>query len=133
MPLYILPLSNDVMEQLHIKHPEPQEARLGSLLFGLIEDIPDCPYQQIDREMIRDAAFRTKGSGDPLGVDATGFKRILGCKSFISSSTSLCDTLATTTRKLCTEYIDPHTMEPLVACSSFPLDKGEGVVRPISV
>ena len=30
----VLPLSDDVMEQLQEKHPEPQEARLGSLLFG---------------------------------------------------------------------------------------------------
>ena len=35
------------------------------------------------------------------------------------------------TRKLCTEYIDPHTIEPLVACHLIPLDKGEGAVRPI--
>ena len=53
----VLPLSDDVMEQLQEKHPEPHEARLGSLLFGPIEDIPDCLYQQIDREMIRDAAL----------------------------------------------------------------------------
>ena len=76
----ILPLSDDVMEQLREKHPEPQEARLGSLLFGPIEDIPDCLYQQFDEEMIGDAALRTKESGGPSGVDATGFKRILGCK-----------------------------------------------------
>ena len=36
----LLRLSDDVMEQLQEKHPEPQEARLGSLLFGPIEDIP---------------------------------------------------------------------------------------------
>ena len=50
-----------------------------------------------------------------------------------SSSTSLCDALATMTRKLCTEHIDPHTIEPLVACRLIPLDKGEGAVRPIGV
>jgi len=61
------------MEQLQEKHPEPEEARLGSLLFGPIADIPDCLNQQIDGEMIRDAALRTKGSGGPSGVDATGF------------------------------------------------------------
>ena len=61
-------------------------------------------------------------------MDSTGFKRILGCKSFKSSSTSLCDALATMTRKLCTEYI-----EPLVACRLIPLDEGEGAVRPIGV
>ena len=63
----------------------------------------------------RDASLRTKGSGGPSGVDSTGFKRILCCKSFKSSSTSLCDALATMTRKLCTEYIDPHTIEPHAA------------------
>ena len=129
----ILPLTDDVMEQLHAKHPEPQEARLGSLLYGPIEDIPDCLYQQIDGEMIREAAARTKGSGGPSGVDAAGFKRILGCKTFKSSSTNLCDALADMTRKLCTEYIDPHTIEPLVARRLIPLNKGEGAVRPIGV
>ena len=129
----VLPLSQDVMAQLQEKHPEPQEARLGFLLFGPVEDIPDCLYQQIDGEMIREAALRTKGSGGPSGVDAMGFKRILGCKSFKSSSTSLCDALATMTKKLCTEYVDPHTIESLVACRLIPLDKGEGAVRPIGV
>ena len=66
-------------------------------------------------------------------MDSTGFNRILCCKSFKSSSTSLCDALATMTRKLCTEYIDPKTIEPLVACRLIPLDKGEGAVRPIGV
>lgn len=120
----LLPLSDDVMEQLQEKHPEPQEARLRSLLFGPIGDIPDCLYHQIDGEMIRDAALRTKGSGGPSGVDSTGFKRILGCKSFKSSSTSLCDALATVTRKLCIQYI-----EPLVTCRLIPLDKVEDAVR----
>ena len=82
-------------------------------------------YQQIDGERIREAALRTKGSGGPSGVDANGFKRNLTCKSFKKSSANLCDALATMTRKLCTEYIDPRTIEPL--------DKGEGAVRPIGV
>ena len=37
----VLPLSDDVMSQLREKHPSPQEARLGSLLFGPVEDVPD--------------------------------------------------------------------------------------------
>ena len=64
------PLSDEVMEQLQEKHPEPQETRLGSLLFGLIEDIPDYLYHQIDGEMIREAALRTKGSAGPSGMDS---------------------------------------------------------------
>ena len=37
------------------------------------------------------------------------------------------------TRKLCTEYIDPRTIEPILANRLIPLDKGEGAVSPIGV
>ena len=60
----VLPLGDDVMTQLKEKHPEAQEARLGSFLFGPVEDIPDSVFLEIDGEMVRDAALRTKGSGD---------------------------------------------------------------------
>ena len=84
--------------------------------------------------MIREAALRTKGSGGPCGVDANGFRRMMACKSFKqSSSTKLCEAIATMTRTLCTTYIDPATIEPLVASRLIPLDKGEGAVRPIGV
>ena len=83
--------------------------------------------------MIREAALRTKGSGGPLGVDENGFKCILTCKSFNKSSANLYDALARMTRKLCTEYIDPRTIEPILANRLIPLDKGEGAVRSIGV
>jgi len=66
-------------------------------------------------------------------VDANGFKRILACKSFKKSSTELCDALAGLTRRLCTEVIDPLTIEPIPANRLIPLDKGNGEVRPIGV
>ena len=78
--------------------------------------------------MVRQAALRTKGAGGLSGVDANGFRRILACKSFKQSSTRLCEAIATMTRTLCTQCIDPMTREPLI-----PLDKGEGAVRPIGV
>ena len=37
------------------------------------------------------------------------------------------------TRRICTEYIDPSSIEALVASRLIPLDKGEGAVRPIGV
>ena len=83
--------------------------------------------------MMREAALRTKGSGGPSGVDVNGFKRILTCKSFKKSSANLCDALAIMTRRLGTEYIDPRTIEPILANRLIPLDKGEGAVRPIGV
>ena len=36
-------------------------------------------------------------------------------------------------RRLCTQYIDPSSIETLLANRLLPLDKGEGVVRPIGV
>ena len=83
--------------------------------------------------MIRDAAIKTKGTRGPSGVDANGFKRILACKSFKHSSIALCEALATLTRTVCTEYVDPSSLEALVASRLIPLDKGEGAVRPIGV
>ena len=129
----ILPLSDDVMEQLKEKHPEPQGVQLGSLLFGPIKDVPDTLYYEINGVMVRDAALRTKGSGGPSGVDANGFRRILTCKSFKRSGTELCEAIASMTKRLCTEYVDPRGLEAILANRLIPLDKGEGAVRPIGV
>ena len=71
------------MAQLKEKHPNPQPTTLGSLLFAPInDDIPESVYSEINGEMIRVAALRTKGSGGPCGVDANGFRRMMACKSF---------------------------------------------------
>ena len=129
----VLTLTDDVMRQVHEKHPEAQDAKLGSLLFGPVEEVHDSLFQQIDGEMIREAALRTKGSGGPSVVDANVFKRILTYKSFKKSSANLCDALVTITRKLCAKYINPQTVEPILANRLIPLDNGEGAVCPIGV
>ena len=131
----VLPLTDDVVRQLRVKHPDAQRAKLGSFLFGPVEDVPDLVYQEINGELVREfeAALRTKGSGGPSGVDANGFKRILACKSFKRSRINLCESIATLTRRLCTEFVDPLTIESIVASRLIPLDKGNGEVRPIGV
>ena len=43
------------------------------------------------------------------------------------------EAIATMAKILCTQYIDPSIIEPLVASRLIPLDKGEGAVRPIGV
>ena len=83
--------------------------------------------------MIREAALRTKGAGGPSNVDANGFHIILASKSFKKSGSNLCDALATLTRRLCTEYIDPATIEPILASSLILLDKVNGEVRPVGM
>ena len=78
-------------------------------------------------------ALETKGSGSPSGIDLNGFRRMLASKSFKKSSASLCDAMAMLAKRLCTELIDPATIEPILASRLIPLDKGNGEVQPIRV
>ena len=121
------------MEQLKGKHPEPQGVQLGSLLFGPIEDVSDTLYHEINGDMVGDAALRTKGSGGPSCVDANGFRRILRCKSFKRSGSELCEAIASMTRRLCTDYVNPRGLEVILANRLILLDKGEEAVRPNGV
>ena len=77
-----LPLSEQVMEQLADKHPKAQQVKLGSVLFGPVEDVPAILYQQINGEMVQEAVLRTKGSCGPSGVDANGFQENAGLQVF---------------------------------------------------
>ena len=129
----VLPVTDDVMAQLRDKHPSPQEDRLGSLLYGSVENVPDTIYQQINGEMVRDAALRTNASGGPSSVDANGFRRILASKSFNKSGTGLCASTAAMTKRLTTAYIDPLSIEAILANRLIPLDKEVGAVRPFGV
>ena len=129
----VLPLTDDVMKQLWEKHPEAQEAQLGILAFGPTEQVPDSIFQKINEKMVREAALKIKGSGGPSGVDSNGFRRMMDCKSFKKSGTSPCSAIATMTRRLCTEYVDPRNMEAILANRLIPLDKVEGKVRPTAV
>ena len=45
----VLPLTDDVTRQLIENHPKVQEARLGSLLFGPSEDIPEVLFNSANR------------------------------------------------------------------------------------
>ena len=123
----VLSLTDDVMKQLRDKYPKAQPATLGSLLFGLVEEVYKSSYnQEITGEMIREAELRTKGAGGPSNVDANGFQRIFASKSSKKFGSNLCDALATPTRRLCTEYIDPATIEPILASRLIQMDKGYG-------
>ena len=102
-----------------------------SLLFGPIDDeVPETLYSEINGEMVRQAALRTKGAGVHRGSMPTIFVELWLANL---SSSRLCETIATMTKILCTQYIDPSTIEPLIASRLVPLDKGEGAVRPIGI
>ena len=68
----VLSLTDEVMTQLQLKHPNPQPAKSGSLLFGPFDDeFPESVYSGINGELVRQAALRTKGSGVPVALTRT--------------------------------------------------------------
>ena len=40
----VLSLNDDVMKQLHEKHPKAQPTKLGSLPFGSVEEVHESAY-----------------------------------------------------------------------------------------
>ena len=81
--------------------------------------------------MAREAALKTKGSGGPSGVDDNGFRSMLARKSLKKASAGLCCAIAGLGIRLCTEFIDFLTIEPILVNRVIPLDKGNGDVRPM--
>ena len=55
-------LIDDVMSQQREKRPRAQPAKLGSMLFGPIDNkIPESVYSEMNGEMIRQAELGMKG------------------------------------------------------------------------
>ena len=70
------------------------------------------------------------GSAWPSGLDAYGWRRL--CTSFKGASGELCHSLALVARRVCTSFVDPKSISPLLACRLIALDKNPGV-RPIGI
>ena len=79
----------------------------------------------LDGSVIRAAALRTSGAAGPSGIDAHGWRRL--CSSFRSASDELCSALAILARRLCSTFVDPVIISPLMACRLIALDKKPGV------
>ena len=70
------------------------------------------------------------GAGGPSGLDGLGWKRL--CTAFGLHSAYLCNSLTSSAKRLCTEYVDPKGNEAFVSSKVIALDKSPGV-RPIGV
>ena len=77
-------------------------------------------FDYITGDLIRVSALRAEGAAGPAGIDAAGWRRM--CTSFQGASSSLCNAVATFTRRLCTSYIDPSTLSAFTACRLIPLN-----------
>ena len=122
-----LPSGQTVSEALRSKHPDAQGLKQDALL--LPDTLPPLPdqviFECIDADLIRHAAKQTKGSAGPSGLNAHAWRRM--CCSFKEASDGLCHSLTLLARRLCTQFIHPSILAPLLACRLVALDKNPGV------
>ena len=128
----VLPLTDDTLKLLKIKHPEPAETSADVLLTDIPEKIHPIKFEDINADTIRRAAINTKGGSGPSGMDADGWRTLFVSNSFGDSSSDLCKAFACAVRKLCTVDHLQDSLEAFLACRLIPLDKNPGL-RPIGV
>ncbi len=119
-----------VKEILQSKHPSGMSAMPESTINGTPPDFHPVIFDSIDAALIKSTSLNTKGAAGPSVLDAFAWRRL--CTSFKSASYTLCQSLALAARRLCTEYVDPTCVHPLLACRLIALDKDPGV-RPIGI
>ena len=90
----ILPLSDETLQILSLKHPEAQQAHHEALLQGPKKQIHSIVYEDIDENLVKKAAIKTKGGCGPSGLDADNWRRILVSNQFGSSPLELRTSIA---------------------------------------
>ena len=99
---------------------------------GPIDQIPPNIFDLINKQMIYDAALKTKGSTGPSGMDTELYRRILCSKNFASERKLLRDEIAVMTRNLQKSCYHPSLLEAYTSCRLIQLDKNPGI-RSIGV
>ena len=127
----ILPLNNETLNLLRLKHSNPKGAYESVMSTDVPERIHPVKFEVIDVEMIRKAVMEKRGGSGHSGLDADGWKRILLSKNFGESSSDLRQTLTKVIKKHWTEQLST-SLEGFLACQLIPLKKNPGL-RPIGV
>ena len=120
--------SETVRDILVKKHPPKQPPSVSFLLEPPDSQPPEphpVMFEAIDGQLIRNTVLRMDGTAGPSGLDAAAWKRL--CTSFKTASADLCESIASTARRLCSQYVDPASISALVACRLIALDKCPGV------
>ena len=102
----------------------------GALLDSAPAPSHPVVFEKLTRDTIRHAALHCQGAAGPSGLDASCWRRL--CTMFHGASKQLCEALATATKRMCTDYIDPEIIRPFIACRLILLSKNPGV-RPVGI
>lgn len=125
-------MNDETIELLHEKHPKGEPVNEEMLLRGPPVYVHPVIFDDIDEEMVKKTAIKTKGAAGPSNFDADNWRSILGSRLYGSSSNDLCKAIANIAKKVCTETIQNNSLSPLMANRLIPLDKNPGL-RPIGI
>ena len=119
-----------VRDILADKHPPGKPVCSEAIIEDSPLEVHPVLFESIDATTIKSAALHTSGAAGPSGLDARSWRRL--CTSFKSASVELCHYLALTARRLCTEFVHPKSIAPLLASRLIALNKNPGVC-PIGI
>ena len=128
----VLKIDDDILTEIKSKHPPAAEVKQDSLLFGPINELSHCYFDEIDEIMIAKAASLTKGARGASHLDGDQFRHILPSKKFKTEAKELREQIAVLARTLASTLVDPKSIKALTTCRLIPLNKNPGV-RPIGV
>ena len=100
-----------MLDVLRDKHPAASELHADALVTTTEKPPFTHPvlFECFTGFSIRSAALRTQGAAGPSGIDAAGWRRL--CSSFHRESSDLCASIAAFARRLCTDFVDPVSLE----------------------
>ena len=128
----VLLLNDETLKLLKQKHPDGKAPTNDALLSDTPIQIHSVQFEDIDSDMIRQSALKTRGGANPSGLDGNGWRRILTSNCFGTEPSDLCASLAKLTKVLCSINQEGNSLEPLLASRLIPLSKNPGL-RPISI
>ena len=128
----ILPLNEDTINLLKVKHPDGKKVREDATLQGPIQTVEDVIFDVIDDKMVFEAAKITRGGSGPSGMDADGWRRILTSKDYGDAGSDLRKAISSLIKVICIREINDQSLTPLMASRLVPLNKNPGL-RPIGV
>ena len=129
----VLQLNEGTKALLKEKHPTAEPLHEDLLMNGEIRPVQAVIFDEIDAELIRSMALKTKGAAGPSNLDAISWRRILCSRDFDSEGLDLCRAIAEFTKSMCrSKVLDLGSLEAYLSCSLIPLDKNPGL-RPIGI
>ena len=125
-------MSEETMNELKKKHPEPAGIQPESLLYGPVTSVDESYFYGVNEAMIFRAAKFTNGSAGPSQTDAKFFKFILTSNRFKREGKELREKMASFTRILASQLNNPEHLEAYVNSRLIPINKCPGI-RPIGI